>query len=209
MSGLDFSIGMGDVGYAVLQELWNRVAVQTMGLVSETKDVLFEKDSFLEFSRSISELNILLSSLDAQKVENTLGLESTRAALTTLNQQLKKASKTIEDYKCGSRLRLLLKSHSILLQMEDVAKDIAKTISSFQLVNLNIALNLNTMTNQIINNLGSMEFRSAVATEKIASEMENLISENMKNRENARKLLEKIAEAVGARPNASLVQKMS
>ena len=60
-----------------------------MGLVSETKDVLFEKDSFLEFSRSISELNILLSSLDAQKVENALGLESTRAALTTLNKQLK------------------------------------------------------------------------------------------------------------------------
>ncbi|KAL6188313.1 hypothetical protein ACLB2K_039706 [Fragaria x ananassa] len=206
MSGLDLSIGMGDVGIAVLQELWNKVAFQTMGLVSETRDVLFEKDSFLEFSRSISELNILLSSLNAQKVENALGLESTREVLTTLNQQLKKASKIIKDYKCGSRLRLLLKSHSILLQMEHLSKDIAKTISSFQLVNLDTAMNLNTMTSQIINNLGSMEFRSAAATEKVASEMESSLSENMKNRENAKKLLEKIAEAVGARPSASLVQ---
>ncbi|XP_008222275.1 PREDICTED: U-box domain-containing protein 43-like [Prunus mume] len=206
MTTMDFNIGIEDVGVAVLQELWNKVGFQATGLVSETKDLLFEKDSFLEFSRSISELNILLRSLNARKVENALGLESTKAALTTLNIQLKKASKIIKDYKCGSRLRLLLKSHSMLLQMEDVAKDIAKTVSSFQLINLDISLSLNTMTKQIINNLGSMEFRSACATESIASEMENSISQNARNRENSQKLLEKVAEAVGARANASLVQ---
>ncbi|XP_050373947.1 U-box domain-containing protein 44-like [Argentina anserina] len=206
MSGLDFSIGIRDVGVAVLQELWNKVAYQTMGLVGETTDLLFEKDSFLEFSKSISELHVILSSLNPQKVEKALGLESTRAVLTALNQQLKKASKIIKDYKCGSRLRLLLKSHSILLQMENLAKDIAKTISTFQLINLDTALNLNNMTSQIISNLGSMEFRSAAATEKIASEIESSISENAMNRENAKKLLVKIAEAVGGRPSTSLVQ---
>ncbi|XP_009353494.2 U-box domain-containing protein 43 [Pyrus x bretschneideri] len=206
MNTMDFNIGIEDVGVAVLQELWNKVAIQATGLVNETKDLLFEKDSFLEFSRSISELNILLDKLNARKVENALGLESTKAKLTTLNRQLKKASKIIKDYKCGSRLRLLLKSHSMLLQMQDVAKDIANTISSFQLVNLDIALHLNSMTNQIINNLESMEFRSAAATESIASEMENSMSQNATNRENAQKLLEKIADALGARANASLVQ---
>ena len=36
-----------------------------------------------------------------------------------------------------------------------MAKDIAKTISSFQLINLDITLDLKSMTNQIIDNLSS------------------------------------------------------
>ena len=58
-----------------------------------------------------------------------------------------------------------------------MAKDIAKTISSFQLINLDISLDLKTMTNQIIANLSSMEFQSALAIEAIASEIENSISQ--------------------------------
>ena len=58
-----------------------------------------------------------------------------------------------------------------------MAKDIAKTISLFQLINLDISLDLKTMTNKIIDNLSSMEFQSALATEAIASEIENSISQ--------------------------------
>ncbi|KAF2288422.1 hypothetical protein GH714_007335 [Hevea brasiliensis] len=203
---MDFDIGIEDVGLMVLQELWNRVASQAVDLVSETRDVVFEKDTFQQFSSSISELSTLLLALDAKKVEAAMGSEFTKSALETLNGQLKKARKIVKDYKSGSRLRLLLHSHSILLQMQELAKEIAKTISSFQLVNLDMALNLKTMTELVINNLTSMELRSATATETIAFEIENSISQNNRNRENAVKLLEKIADAVGASANASLVQ---
>ncbi|XP_021680470.2 U-box domain-containing protein 44 isoform X2 [Hevea brasiliensis] len=203
---MDFDIGIEDVGLMVLQELWNRVASQAVDLVSETRDVVLEKDTFQQFSSSISELSTLLLALDAKKVEAAMGSEFTKSALETLNGQLKKARKIVKDYKSGSRLRLLLHSHSILLQMQELAKEIAKTISSFQLVNLDMALNLKTMTELVINNLTSMELRSATATETIAFEIENSISQNNRNRENSVKLLEKIADAVGASANASLVQ---
>ncbi|XWS39392.1 hypothetical protein CRYUN_Cryun18bG0050300 [Craigia yunnanensis] len=206
MSSMDFRIGIEDVGVAILQELWNRVALQTMELAKETRDVVLEKDSFREFSRSISELEILLQALNARKIEAALGSEFTKAALEKLNGQLRKALKIIKDYKSGSRLRFLLHSHSVLSQMQALAKDIATTISSFQLINLDMAVNLKSMNDQIVNNLNSTEFRMAATTETIASEIENSISQSSRNRDNAVKLLEKIAEAVGANVNASLVQ---
>lgn len=203
---MDFDIGIEDVRVAVLQALWDKVTQQAMELVGETRDVVLNKGSFQAFSKNISELKILLSSLNAKKVVEARGSESTRVALETLNFQLNKGCKIIKDCKSKSRIHLLFKSNSMLLQMEDVAKEIAKTISSFQLINLDIALNLKTMINQIIDNLSSMEFQSAFATEAITSEIEDLISQSSKNQENAVKLLEKIAEAIGASVNASMVQ---
>lgn len=203
---MDFNNGIVDVGVAVLQELWNKVAFQAMEIVTETRDVVLEKDSLQEFSRSISELSTLLRALDAERVESAMGLESTKAALETLNSQLREAAKIIKGYKSGSCLRLLLHSHSIRLQMQNLSNEMATTISSFQLVTLDMSLNLKTMINQIINNLRSIEFRSTAATETLAFEIENSISQHSRNQENSMKLLEKIAEAVGARENASLVQ---
>ncbi|KAF9689044.1 hypothetical protein SADUNF_Sadunf01G0050900 [Salix dunnii] len=206
MDSMDFNIGIEGVGVAVLQELWNKVAFQAMEIVSETRDVVIGKDSLQEFSRSISELSTLLRALDAKRVESAMGLESTKAALETLNSQLIETGKIIKGYKSGSCLCLLLHLNSIRLQMQNFSKEIATTISSFQLVNLDMSLKLKTMINQIINNLRSTEFRSTVAIETLAFEIENSISQHSRNREDAMNLLQKIAEAVGAKANASLVQ---
>ncbi|KAL9414414.1 hypothetical protein AB3S75_042812 [Citrus x aurantiifolia] len=177
---MDFDVGIEDVGIAVLQELWNRVALQAVDIASETRDVVLGKDSLQGFSRTF--------------------------ALETLGAQLREAHNIIDNYKSRSRLRLLLQSNSVLSRMQHLAREIAITISSFQLVNLEIALNLKAMTDQIVDSLRSMEFQSAAAAEAIASEIERSALQNNKNRENALELLRKIAEAVGASVNASLVQ---
>ncbi|XP_041012636.1 U-box domain-containing protein 44-like [Juglans microcarpa x Juglans regia] len=197
---MNFDIGIEDISLAVLQELCNKAVKQATELVSETKEVVLNKDCFQEFLRTISDLKNLLGTLNFKKLVDATGSESTKAALETLNSQLKKACKIIKDYKSGSHIHLILKSRSMLSQMQDVAKDIASTISSFQLINL-------AMATRIMGNLSKMEFRSAAfATDAIALEIENLISQESKNQEHAVKLLEKIAEAVGANVNASMVQ---
>ncbi|TYG81675.1 hypothetical protein E1A91_D01G021200v1 [Gossypium mustelinum] len=206
MSTMDFNIGIEDVGVAILQELWNRVTLQAVELAKETRDVVIEKDSFREFSRSITELDVLLKALNVRTIEAAMGTESTKVALEKLNDKLRRARKIIKNYKAGSRLRFLLHSHSVLTEMSGLAKDIATTISSFQLSNLDMALNLKSMNDEVIEKLNSMEFSVAAATEKIALEIENSVSQSSRNRENAVNLLEKIAEAVGADANASLVQ---
>ncbi|KAJ4825922.1 hypothetical protein Tsubulata_006261 [Turnera subulata] len=204
---MDFgSVGIEDVGAVVLQELWNKVAFLAMDLVSETKDVVLEKKSLQEFSSTIFELSTLLQMMDTQKVEAAMGSEAMKSALMLLHSHLTKAHKIIKDYKSGSRIRLLLSSQSILSQMKDLANEIATTLSSFQLVNLDVSLNLKTRADQIVNDLRSLQFQSAAGTELIASEIQSSIWESNMNRENARKLLEKIAEAVGIRASASLVQ---
>lgn len=203
---MDFSIGPEDLAAGIVQELWNEVGRQVIKLVSETKDVTVEKKSFQEFSRSISELNILLSTIDSRKIEAARGSQSTKASLETLNSHLKRACDIIQKYKSRSRFQLLLNSHKVLLQMQDVAKDIANAISFLQLVNLDIALNLKTKMDQIINNLTRIEFKSALATDSIASEINNSISQNSHSKENAQKFLVKIAEVTGAKINSSMVR---
>ncbi|PPR92028.1 hypothetical protein GOBAR_AA28655 [Gossypium barbadense] len=203
---MDFNIGIEDVGVAILQELWNRVALQAVELAKETRDVMIEKGSFREFSRSITELDVLLKALNVRTIEAAMGTESTKVALEKLNDKLRRARKIIKNYKAGSRLRFLLHSHSVLTEMSGLAKDIATTISPFQLSNLDMALNLKSMNDEVIEKLNSMEFSVAAATETIALEIENSVSQSSRNRENAVKLLEKIAEAVGADANVSLVQ---
>ncbi|KAE8691928.1 hypothetical protein F3Y22_tig00110864pilonHSYRG00093 [Hibiscus syriacus] len=169
-------------------------------LTRETRDVMIEKDSFREFSRSISELDVFLVSLSVWKIEAARGSNFTKATLEKLSGLLRKASKIIDDYKSGSRLRFLLYSYY------KVSKDIASTISSLQLANLDMALNLKSINDEVIDKLNTMEFRVAVATEMIAAEIENSVSQSSRNRDNAVKLLEKIAEAVSANADASLVQ---
>ncbi|XP_057948956.1 U-box domain-containing protein 44-like isoform X2 [Malania oleifera] len=203
---MDFNIGIGDVRMVICQELWNKLGFQATQLVAETRDVLIEKQSFHEFSSTISELNILLRSLSVNSLEASLGWEPTKCALETLESQLRKASNIIRDYRSKSRLSLLLQSHKLLSAMQDLAKEIAHTVSSFKLANLDMAISLKSKTDQIINNLRSMEFRSVVATENISSDIENLMSHNCRDQENAVLLLEKIAAAVGVSANASLVQ---
>ncbi|KAI3410869.1 RING-type E3 ubiquitin transferase [Psidium guajava] len=179
---MDLNIGIEDVGVAVLQELWNRVTIQAMELAGETRDVVLARDSFQEFSGSISQLIRVLQAIDARKVAAEL------------------------DCRSGSRLRLILRSSRVLTQMRELAKQIAETISSFQLVNLSIALNVKTMIAHIIDNLRSVKFQSSTAIERISVEIENSINQDRKNDDNAVKLLEKIAEAVGASESTSLVQ---
>ncbi|GAV82584.1 U-box domain-containing protein [Cephalotus follicularis] len=203
---MDMNIGIKVVGIAMLQELWNKVALQAVELVSETRDVVLEKDSFQEFSRNIGELNTLFQALDWRKVEAAMGSERTKVALETLSSQLRIAREIIKDYKPSSRLRLLLHSHKVLLQMKNVAREIATAISSFQWVIIDMGMNFKTMTDQVINTLRSMEFQSAVATETIAKKIESLISQNDRNRENSIKLLQIIAEVVGGSANASMIQ---
>ncbi|XP_010250470.1 PREDICTED: U-box domain-containing protein 44-like isoform X1 [Nelumbo nucifera] len=203
---MDFSIDATDLGVAVLQELWNKVTFGAALIVTETKDVAFENESFIEFSKCISAMNILFQALHAKRIEAITGLAPTRKALETLDSLLKKAHNIIRDYKSWSRLRLLLNSQSMLSQMQNLAREIAETISSLGLANFDMTLNLKVQVNQIINDLRSMEFRSAAATESIASEIQKSIAQNERNRDHAIHLLHKIADAVGTSANASLVQ---
>ncbi|KAG7978594.1 hypothetical protein I3843_05G090400 [Carya illinoinensis] len=122
---MSFNIGIEDISLKVLQELCNKAVVQATELVNETKEVMLNKDCFQKFLRNIYKLKNLLGTLNFKKVVDAKGLESTKAALETLNFQLKKACKIIKDYKSGSHVHLILKSHSMLSQMQDVAKDIA------------------------------------------------------------------------------------
>ncbi|PIA41329.1 hypothetical protein AQUCO_02200026v1 [Aquilegia coerulea] len=196
---------LGCVGEAVLEELWSKVILRAMELVSETDDIMFEKGSFREFSKHISQLSIIFEALHTKRVEAT-SLKSTTVTLEALHSQLNKACKIIKDYKSRSKLLLMLNSHSVLKQMQELTTEIAGTIALLQLANMDTTLKLKFDVDKIINNVRSVEFSSRTKTEAIASEIEKSIASHVINRDHTIELLHKIAEACGTSMNASLVQ---
>ena len=61
---MDFNV---EIQMALLQALWDNVTQQAIELVSETRDVMLNKNSFQEFSNNIFKLKSLLGSLNAKK----------------------------------------------------------------------------------------------------------------------------------------------
>ncbi|KAJ4973561.1 hypothetical protein NE237_006735 [Protea cynaroides] len=195
-----------DFGQVVLQELCNKVATRAAELIMETKDVMMEEASFQIFSKYISQLNVILQAFQARGIEATTNSEPTKAALESLDSQLQRGCTIIKGYKTGSRFSLFLKSHSLLKQMQDLAQEIANTVALLEQANLNVVLELNSKTDQIINNLRFIELRSAAATESIVSEIKKSTAQNDRNQAHAIQLVKKIADATGTSANASLIR---
>ncbi|KAF5203047.1 U-box domain-containing protein [Thalictrum thalictroides] len=196
---------LGSVKEAVIEELLDRVIFGAMELVSETNDVMFEKKSFREFSKHISQLHTIFKALQAKRVE-TARLESTTATLEALHSQLNRACNIIRKYKSGSKLLLMLNSHSVLKKMQELTAEIAGTIALLHLTNIGTSLAIKFETDKIINNLRSVEFSSRTKTDSIASEIEKSMASHEINRDHTMEVLNKIAEACGTSMNASLVQ---
>lgn len=196
---------LGDVGVAILQELWKKVASSAAVLGSETKDVMFEKESFREFSNHIARLGILLEGCRPKRVQTT-SFESTKDSLKSLHSQLNSATNIIKEYKSGSKLRFMLNSHSVLEQMQKLATEIAGTISLLEFTNIDATLHLKSETDKVINSLRSIEFSSKSATEAVVSEIEKSMARHAINHDHSMALLQKIAEACGTSADASLKQ---
>ncbi|KAJ8644282.1 hypothetical protein MRB53_006030 [Persea americana] len=188
-----------------LQELCNRVARAVMELETERKDVLIEKKSLQQFSRYVSEISMLLQALKNKRIEQSIESTTTRNALQHLNSQLKTACEIIEKHKSGSRVRLLMNFSLLLEQMEQSAKEISETVMMLGVANHDTIHTIKSKTDQIADNLRSLEFRSAAATEAIVLEIEKSMVQNGRNREHNRQLLQKVAQAVGAAGNTSVV----
>ncbi|KAL5700550.1 hypothetical protein ACHQM5_025977 [Ranunculus cassubicifolius] len=187
---------LDDVAAAVCQELWNKVAFETKKLVSETKDVTIEKESFREFSEQISRLNAIFEVLQAKNME-TASLESTKASLETLHSQLIKGRNIIKEYKSGSKLWFMINSHSILGKMQELGKEIAKTVSLMELANLESSLYVKSEMEKMIGKLEEMEFDSSRNSDIVVSEIEKSMESHGRSREKSLTLLNKIAEACG------------
>lgn len=196
---------LGDVGVAVLQELWKKVASAAAVLGSETKDVMFEKESFMEFSNHIARLSILLEGCRPNRVQAT-SFDSTKDSLKSLHSQLNAATNIIKEYKSGSKLRFMLNTHSVLEQMQKLATEIAGTISLLEFTNIDTTLHLKSETDKVINSLRSIEFSSKSTTEAVVSEIEKSMASHAINHDHSMALLQKIAEACGTSADASLKQ---
>lgn len=175
-------------------------------LITEAEHVRLEKESFEGFSKYVDHLRTLIEELRAKRVHDKPEWEATSSVLKKLKAEVRKASDLIKTYNSGSRFQLLLRCKTVLSQLNRSANDIAGIIQQLSLANLDSLLQSKSRTDEIIRGMGSLEFKSAAATEAIVSEIEESVAQNSWSQEHTLRLLHRIAYAVGAAPNVSLVR---
>ncbi|XP_058092848.1 U-box domain-containing protein 44-like [Magnolia sinica] len=192
---------------AALQNLCDLFVAKVMNADSNARDVMIDKESSRQFSKYVTDINILLKSLHAQRVEDRIGQGPAKATLQKLDSQVREACEIIKRCESGSSLSLLLNPGDVLAQMRRTANEIAETVSLLGVSNLNTTLEVKSKTDRILNDLQSLEFRSAATAEAIISEIEKTMTKSGSSQALNIQLLQKIAEAVGARQNASPKQR--
>lgn len=204
--GFGMSVDPINILITALQELCKRIGHVVIELEDQRKDIMIEKESLCQFSGYVSEINMILQVLKANRVENSTESMATRSALRNLNSQLKQACEVIEKYKSGSRLWLLFNYRSMLKQMEQSAKGISETVSMLGMGNHDPIWSLKSKIEKLASNLRLLEFQSTPAMEATALKIENLMAQNGRNMEFRNKLLERIMAAVGATTNTLFVR---
>ncbi|RWR86906.1 U-box domain-containing protein 44-like protein isoform X1 [Cinnamomum micranthum f. kanehirae] len=204
--GFGMSVDPINILITALQELCKRIGHVVIELEDQGKDIMIEKESLCQFSGYVSEINMILQVLKANRVENSTESMATRSALRNLNSQLKQACEVIEKYKSGSRLWLLFNYRSMLKQMEQSAKGISETVSMLGMGNHDPTWSLKSKIEKLASNLRLLEFQSTPAMEATALKIEELMAQNGRNMEFRNKLLERIMAAVGATTNTLFVR---
>ncbi|KAJ0973515.1 hypothetical protein J5N97_021474 [Dioscorea zingiberensis] len=204
LTAMDFAV---NVGTSAWDELCTRVIRTVSQLIREAEDVAVEKESFFMFSKYVKQMKTIIEELHAKRMEARTESMPMKKVLQELELDVNKALDIIRIYKSKGKFSLLINSGSVLSKMKEVAHEMARDVNLLSLANLDLTLDLKSKTNEIVNGFQSMEFKVAVSTETIMSEIERChAAKNGGRREHGEQLLKQIAEAVGAMPNASLVR---
>lgn len=107
---------------------------QVIKTANAAKDV-FEKESFKVLSSHLFDIEPVLKELQQQKLNES---PVARQALELLESDVKKANNLVEKYKNCSRFYLLVKCRNIVKEVQDVTRDIGRSLAALSLANAEV-----------------------------------------------------------------------
>ncbi|KAK7278386.1 hypothetical protein RJT34_23414 [Clitoria ternatea] len=185
MSGMEF-IPIGTILTVVI----NQVA-KTAHAAS---DVLIGKESFKALAEYLLDIEPVLKELQLQELNES---QAATVALESLEADVKKANNLVEKYKNRGRFYLLFNCRSIVKEVEQVTRDIGKSLAALSIANTEVLSRISDQVNRLQNNMQRVEFEASQTQIQVVDKLNQALREQKLDQAFANDMLEEIARAVG------------
>lgn len=168
------------------------------------KDIVFEKESFKALSEHLSDIKAVLEELQHQKLNDS---QAARQALEFLEADVRKANNLVENYKNRARFYLLVKCRNIVKEVQDVTRDIGRSLAALSLANIVVLSGISEQVDRLQNEMQRAEFEASHSRLEIVDKLNQGLTDHKLDQEFANDMLKEIAKAVGVAVEPSEIRK--
>lgn len=157
------------------------------------KDV-FERESFKVLSKHLYDIEKVLHELQLKPLNDS---QAARKALDYLKEDVFKAHNLVEKYKNRARFYLLIKCRHIVKEVQDVTRDIGKSLSALLVVNTEVLSGISEQVDKLQNEMQRAELEASHSRVEIVDKLNQALSDQNLDQGFANDILKEIAKAVG------------
>ncbi|KAL3506019.1 hypothetical protein ACH5RR_031401 [Cinchona calisaya] len=167
---------------------------QIIKTATAAKDVVFEKESFKILSEHLFGIQAVLKELQTQKLNDS---PAARKALESLESDIRKANSLVEKYKNQGRFYLLIKCRHIVKEVQDVTREIGKSLAALSVANVEVLSGITDQVNRLQNEMQRAELEASQSQQRIVDKLNQALLDQIKDQDFANDMLKEIARAVG------------
>lgn len=176
---------------------------QVIKTAQAAKDV-FDKESFKVLSKHLFDIELVLNELQLQELNDS---QAARFALESLETDVKRANNLVEKYKNRSRFYLLVKCRNIVKEVQEVTRDIGKSLAALSLANSEVLSRISDQVNRLQNEMQRVEFEASQSQLQISDRLNQGLKDQNLDQGFANDMLEEIAIEVGVPLEPSKISK--
>ncbi|XP_039000091.1 U-box domain-containing protein 44-like [Hibiscus syriacus] len=180
------------------------VTNQVIKTAQAAKDIVIEKESFKVLSKYLFDIEPVLKELQLRQLNDS---QTARLALEALEADVKKANNLVEKYKNRGRFYLLVKCRHIVNEVQEVTRDIGRSLAAFSLVNTEILSGISDQVNRLQSEMQKVEFETSHSQLQIVDRLNQGLRDQKRDQCFANDMLEEIARAVGVPVEPSEINK--
>ncbi|KAL9317966.1 hypothetical protein ACSQ67_014483 [Phaseolus vulgaris] len=180
------------------------VTTQVLRTAQAASDVLIGKESFKALSKHLFDIEPVLKELQLQELNDS---QAARVALESLEKDVKKANSLVEKYGNRGRFYLLIKCRTIVEEVEQVTRDIGKSLAALSIANTEVLSRIADQVNRLQNEMQRVEFEASQSQIQIVDKLNQGLREQKLDQAFANDMLEEIARAVGVPVEPSEISK--
>lgn len=177
---------------------------QVIKTAHAANDIVIEKESFKILSSHLFDILRVLKELELQKLNES---PLARKALENLETDVKKANTLVEKYKNRGRFYLLIKCRHIVKEVQDVTRDIGKSLNTLCLANTEVLSGISDEISRLQNEMQRAEFATCQSHLQILDKLNEGLMNQKLDQGFANDIIEDIAMAVGVVIEPSEIRK--
>ncbi|KAJ9556668.1 hypothetical protein OSB04_011282 [Centaurea solstitialis] len=177
---------------------------QVIKTAHAAKDIVIEKESFRILSAHLFDIARVLKELELGKLNES---PTAGKALENLDTDVKRANALVEKYKNRGRFYLLIKCRHIVKEVQDITRDIGKSLNTLCLANTEVLSGISDQVIRLQNEMQRAEFVTSQSQLQILDKLDQGLTSQKLDQGFANDIIEEIAKAVGVTVEPSEIRK--